>query len=282
MRRTAVQETGGLFDLSIVVVDNDSSGEAKEAIEKLKAESGLDIFYDFEPERAIPVVRNRALNLASGNYIAIIDDDEFPSPDWLVTMYRAIQTFEVDGALGPVHPFFTRKPPDWLIRGKFCERPSYRTGTLLNWNQTRTGNVLLRKEVFDEHTLRFDPRFKTGGSDQDFFRRAMALGYRFVAVEEAPVYEIVPQERWKASYYLKRALVNGFNAHKYGVNQARRISRFAVLLKTFGAIAAYAFATPFSAFLGRHILIGCLERGGHHFSRLLAIFGIELIKKRNF
>ena len=67
--------------------------------------------YGIEPEQTIPAARNHALRLARGNYIGIIDDDEFPPPHWLITMYRAIHAFDVDGALGPVHPFFEETAP---------------------------------------------------------------------------------------------------------------------------------------------------------------------------
>ena len=282
LRKVAVQETGGLFDFSVVVVDNDAAGPARETVMRLRAELGLDISYGIEPEQTIPAARNHALRLARGNYIGIIDDDEFPPQHWLITMYRTIYAFDVDGALGPVHPFFEKQPPAWLLKGRFCERPVHRTGTLLHWNQTRTGNCLLKKEVFNTHDLLFDIKFTTGGSDQDFFERAMAAGCRFVAVEEAPVYEIVPPERWAKSYYIKRALVNGYNAHKYSKNQTSNLSGILVPIKAVVALTAYALAMPFFALMGSHMILKYAGKGAHHLSRLAAMMGIELVKKRNF
>ena len=281
LRKLSLQESGDHFDFSVVVVDNDSTGGAKETVIGLRKELRLEICYSIEPEQIIAAARNRALRLAHGNYIGIIDDDEFPPHNWIMNMYSAISTFEVDGCLGPVFPFFEQTPPAWLLKGGFCERPVYRTGTLLHWRQTRTGNVLIKKEVFDKHRLCFDEKFKTGGSDQDFFRQAMSGGCRFVAVEEAPVYEVVPPMRWARRYYLKRALLNGFNSHKYYFNEIRGITWVTVTLRSMIALMAYSLALPFSACLGSHILMHCLERGCYHLSRLLAILGIELIKKRN-
>jgi len=282
LRKLALQETGGLFDFSVVVVDNDAAGPARETVMRLRVELGLDISYGIEPEQSIPAARNHALRLAQGNYIGIIDDDELPPQNWLITIYRAIHTFNVDGGLGPVRPLFEQRPPAWLLKGGFCERPVYRTGTLLKWDQTRTGNVLLKKEVFDKHGFCFDVKFKTGGSDREFFRQAMNAGYRFVSVEEAPVFEIVPPERWTKSYYLKRALVNGFNAHRYSVKEKRGLSKVAVALKLTCAMLIYALAAPFCACLGSHVLVSCLEKGFHHMSGLAAMMGVELVKKRDF
>jgi len=282
LRKLKLQETGGLFNFSVVVVDNDASGPAKETIMCLRAELGLEVEYEIEPENTIPAARNRALGLAHGNYVAIIDDDEFPPSHWLITMFKGIQTFDVDGVLGPVHPFFDKKPPAWLIKGRFCERQVYRTGTLLEWNQTRTGNVLLKKDVFDKHQLRFDLDRKTSSSDRAFFKQAMQAGYRFVAIEEAPVYEAVPPERWTKKYYLTRGLVHGFNAHRNSIGDMRGFARVAAPAKSTAALFAYAMLFPFSACLGSHMMVKCLESGGYHLSRLLAMMGIEIVKKRGF
>jgi len=282
LRKVALQETGGLFDFSVVVVDNDAVGPARETVMRLKDELGLDITYGIEPEQTIPAARNHALRLARGNYIGIIDDDEFPPQHWLITMYHAIHTFDVDGALGPVHPFFEQQPPAWLLKGRFCARPIHRTGTLLHWSQTRTGNVLLKKEVFDKHNICFDLKCKTSGSDRVFFKVAMQVGCRFIAVEEAPVYEIVPPERWTKGYYLKRALLHGLNSHRNSVGRTRGLSQVMVPLKSTFALLTYTIAVPFCVCLGSHVLMNCLERGCHHLSRLLAMLGIELVKKRNF
>jgi succinoglycan biosynthesis protein ExoM len=282
LRNLALQRTGGLFEYSVVVVDNDAAGHARETVALIQAELPLDITYSIEPEHTIPAARNHALRLARGNLIGIIDDDEFPPPDWLLHLYDGIQTFSVDGALGPVYSFFASSPPTWLTKSGMYELPTYRTGTLLHWTQTRTGNVLLKRDVFDKHSLAFDPRFRTGGSDQEFFRQAMARGYKFVAVEEAPVYEIVPPIRWTRKYWIKRALVNGFNARKYATSEMSRGRQTVLTFKSVLGSAMYALMLPVCACLGHHHLINCLEKGCYHLSRTCASFNIELWKKRDF
>jgi len=181
-----------------------------------------------------------------------------------------------------VHPFFEHEPPAWVVKGGFCERPVHRTGTILRWDQTRTGNVLIKREVFDRLKLQFDETFKTGGSDREFFKQAMQRGCRFVAVEEAPVYEIVPPDRCTKGYWVKRAVVNGYNSHRNNFGLIRGVGRVVMPIKLAVASLAYAAALPVCACLGTHRLIHCLERGGHHFSRLCATFGLELYSKRDF
>lgn len=281
LRSLALLETGDLFSYSLVVVDNDASGPARQTVARLKEELNLDITYGIEPLQAIAAARNHSLRLAKGNYIAFIDDDEFASPHWLLTMYRAIQTFDVNGALGPVHPFFENKPPVWLVKSGFCERPVHRTGTLLDWNQTRTGNVLLKKKVFDTHGLCFDLRYKTSGSDKEFFREAMDLGYRFISVEEAPVYEIVPSERQTKGYHLKRAVLHASNERKYRAPLLHGVSKVIAPAKAMAALIIYTLMLPLSALVGTHALMKYTEKCAYHASWLLTMFGFDLAKKRN-
>jgi succinoglycan biosynthesis protein ExoM len=281
LRKLALQETDGLFDYSIVVADNDAAGPARETVMRLKSELGLDITYGIEPVQTISAARNHTLRLAKGNYIGIIDDDEFPPTHWLITMYKAIQAFDVDGALGPVHPFFEEQPPVWLLKSRLCDRPVHRTGTLLTWDQTRTGNVLLKKDVFDKHQLCFDLKYKTSGSDKEFFREAMKLGCRFIAVEEAPVYEIVPHERQTKGYYLRRSVLQASNERRYRAPMLRGLSKILVPTKTTVALLVYTLVLPFSVLAGSHAVIRYLAKATYHLSWLVAMLGLDLAKKRN-
>ena len=282
LRKIAGQETSNLFDVSVVVVDNDVAGPARDLVLGLGHELGLDITYDVESVRAIAAVRNHTLRLATGNFIAMIDDDEFPPSNWLLTMYRAIHTFDVNGVFGPVRPFFDRQPPSWLMRGQFSGAPAFPTGTLLRWQQTYTGNVLMKRDVTFMHNVRFDEGYTTGGEDQVFFRSAMDAGCRFVAVEEGAIYETVPPERWTKKYYLRRALVNGFNAHSAAISQRWSLSRITMPIKSAVAVCVYALILPFTPLLGDHVVVSVLEKGGHHLSRLFATVRVQLVKQRGF
>lgn len=282
LTKIAAQDTAGEFTVSVAVVDNDPAGGAREVAQRVGTALSLDLQYDVEPRKGIPFARNRALRMASGNYIAIIDDDEFPPPHWLLTLYRGLKTFDAAGALGPAYPIFEVRPPAWVIKGRLHERPEHRTGTLLAWSQCFTSNVLLRRAVFEDHNLTFDESFKTGGSDQDLFRRAMALGYRFVAVQEGPVYEVMPPARCSKGYFLKRALVNGFNSHKYLTANDSPWTVFRGTARSAFCAFSYTLAAPLAACLGTHVLIKCLEKGCYHLSRASAAMGVELWKKRDF
>jgi len=264
------QRTEGLFSYSVIVVDNDCSRSAQHIVESFQQPSHVDVLYDVEPEQSIALARNRAVKNAVGDFIAFIDDDEIPTRDWLLNLFRAFNEFKADGVLGPVLPHYETKPPTWIIKGRFHERPSHKTGTVLPWTLTRTGNVLLRRDIFDGKENMFRLEFGSGGEDRDFFRRMIGKGRTFLWCAEAPVYEVVPPERYTRSFMLRRALLRG----KTPYNQSAL-----PLLKSLVAIPAYTILLPFLLFTKHHIFMKYLVKYFDHIGRILALMGINVIKE---
>ena len=74
------QETDG-FTFSVVVADNDEGRSAEPVVLEFSAQSAIPVTYCMESEQNISLARNRAIANASGDFIAFIDDDEFPAND---------------------------------------------------------------------------------------------------------------------------------------------------------------------------------------------------------
>jgi succinoglycan biosynthesis protein ExoM len=264
------QESGGLFSYSIVVVDNDRSRSAEDVVGEFGASSGIPIKYCVEPQQNIAMARNRAIENAAGDLIAFIDDDEFPIKRWLLTLFEALHKFGVDGVLGPVKPHFDDEPPQWVVKGKFYDRPSYPTGFVIDWRKGRTGNVLLKRQLFDPSTQVFSPEFRTG-EDQDLFRRLIAKGHVFIWCHEAMAFEVVPRARWNYSFMLRRALLQGAASRLHPTFGVRDIAISMI------AVPAYIAVLPFSLVLGQGRFMSPLVRLCNHAGRLLASLGINPI-----
>lgn len=194
------------FQLEVVVVDNDKDRSAEATVRRFQSHSGLPTIYACEPEQNISLARNCAIRNASGNLIAFIDDDEYPDKDWLLHLYQTLNRYEADGVLGPVVAEFPPGAPEWLKQGDFFNRRRQTTGATISLKDSRTGNVLLRRALFPEKELWFDPIYgRTGGEDGDFFVRKGSMGHRFVWCDEAVAHETVPPGRWKLSFHLKKS-----------------------------------------------------------------------------
>jgi succinoglycan biosynthesis protein ExoM len=216
-----------------------------------------------EPRQKIYQARKNAVENGTRDFVAFIDDDEEPFGDWLRRLLEAMQAFEADGVLGPVIPRFISPPPAWVLETKCFERPSPPTGTCLGWKQTRTGNVLLRRRIFEVPDGRFHEEYRFGSEDTDFFRRMMALGLRFVWCAEAKVAEAVPIERCSRRYLVRRALQRGRAPYNQG---------WAVVTSLF-AVPAYALALPFIFAFRRDASMRYVISTFDHLGRILAFVG---------
>ena len=193
-------------EIEIIVVDNDSSGSAKEICEM--ATLPYAIRYMAEPKRGIVHVRNRALVEASAaNFIAFLDDDEVPSEAWLDELLATQARFGADVVSGPVLPSYAPGIAGWVKRGGFFDRPKCETGKPLEF--CSTNNALMRNEVLGR-VPRFDDRFQlTGGEDTQFFLRVQHAGCKIIWSQEAIVHETVPNERATFEWILRRGYQSG-------------------------------------------------------------------------
>ena len=265
------QETDGLFTFSIVVADNDGARSAGALVAEFAASATTVVRYCVQGQQNIALTRNKAIENAKGDYIAFIDDDEFPIKRWLVTLFRALGEYKVDGVLGPVNRGFDQPPPKWVIKGDFYQRATYKTGLVIDWRKGRTGNVLLKRDLFAGDVLPFRPEFRQG-EDQDFFHRMIEKGHRFVWCNEAVAYEVVPPIRWNRRFMLKRALLRGAMEPKTPDFGARSITKSLV------AVPIYLIVLPFAAVAGHHKFMTVLISLCDHLGKLLAVFGFNPIK----
>jgi succinoglycan biosynthesis protein ExoM len=271
LRDLRCQETGGLFLYSILIVDNDRQESARPVVDEFAADQKIGIDYYVQPERNIALARNTAIEHAAGDFIVFIDDDESPIRRWLLTLFEACVKYNVDGVLGPVHPRYTETPPKWVVEGKFYDRRTYPTGLVIDWRKGRTGNTFLKREVFAGMTMPFRPEFRTG-EDQDFFRRVIEGGHKFIWCNEAVAYEWVPPIRWDRKFLLRRALLRGHSSLEHPTSRAKDV------LTSLVAAPAYAVALPFAYLMGQGIYMSLLVRFCDHLGRLLGAFGINPVK----
>ena len=262
----------GLFSFSVVVVDNDAKESAREVISRTRGDAAFEIAYHVEPEQSISLARNLLVKSATGDLIAFIDDDEFPDENWLLFHHKALMDSQADGVLGPVLAHFDKAPPRWLVKSGLLDRKRFRTNTSITEPRyTRTGNVLLWKDLFITDEKPFDPAYgKSGGEDAVFFRRRLQEGKSFIWCDEACVYETVPVERQRLDYHIKRAFVRGLTTS--WSTPFLSLSTFVSM----GAVLAYTLLLPFSLFLGYHKTVSMLVKGCDHAAKLLGYAGIRL------
>jgi glycosyltransferase involved in cell wall biosynthesis len=261
-----------LFDYSVVVADNDRAESAKLTVLEFGRTVGFEVIYCVEREQNISLARNQAAAHSRGDFIAWIDDDEFPNHDWLINLHKAISRHEADGVLGPVKPVFENPPPRWITRGHFFDKPRRRTGLLLRWEQTSTANVMIRRSILEAVAQPFRPEFGSGCEDLDFFKRMIERGRTFIWCDEAIVSEIVPPTRWKRRYLLRRALLRGRNGHSF----ANAVS----IGKSVVALPLYLVLLPFLLIAGHHLFMRFVMKIGDHAGKLMGVLGLRILGEK--
>ena len=194
-------------EVTVVVVDNDRNRSAAPVVDACRAVAPGRIEYAVDVEPNIARARNRAVEIAlreEPNALAFIDDDEVADPRWLDELIAAQVEHDAEVVFGPVLPRYEPAVEPWVVRGRFFEPNRYDTGTLLNigW----TGNALVRRAVFLDSALRFDPAFgNSGGEDTHFFMRLYRAGARMVWTNAARAEELVPVSRTTVRWLILRA-----------------------------------------------------------------------------
>ncbi|MDO8704262.1 MAG: glycosyltransferase family 2 protein [Sulfuricaulis sp.] len=207
-----------LLPNEVVVVDNDAAGSARAVVERRRAlGAAFPIHYDIQPVKNISLTRNRTVEIASGDWIAFIDDDERAPASWLEQLAATATGCAADGVLGPVAPIVPIDAPPWIRRGSFYDWARMKTGAVIPLNKLRFGNVLLRGDRLRATPTPFDPNYGlTGGEDGDLLGRLVQQGARIVWCDEAIVHEPVEAARLSLRWLLLRALRGGqdFARHK--------------------------------------------------------------------
>jgi len=143
-------------------------------------------------------------------WIAFIDDDEYPEPGWLGALLACQRAYGCDAVAGPVLAELPDDAPPWVARGGFFDRDRFPTGT--RRDRAYTNNTLVRASIVKSMSPAFDEsRAFRGGEDTLLFRRLHALGTEIRWCDEAIVHERIPASRVRAGWILRRAYRVGTN-----------------------------------------------------------------------
>jgi succinoglycan biosynthesis protein ExoM len=197
LNAVAGMELGSLDpgDLFFVIVDNRPDGRARAVCDGARASLPCALHFAEEPERGISFARNHAVSTAlahGADFIAFIDDDDLPRPDWLVRLVDRQRITGADLVVG------IWQLPDELsipksLQGIRIFNP-VEIDRLNRWGfppWAGAGNVLISRRVV-EHLGQAEPIFRpefalAGGEDTDLFIRARVAGFSVAVAEESVV-----------------------------------------------------------------------------------------------
>jgi GT2 family glycosyltransferase len=207
-------------DFDIVVVDNGSSDPVESEVHTHWKLSPLTI-ESLSSNRGFAVANNIGVRLAQGEWLAFLNADAFPEPDWLENLLKVARE-------KPEYSFFSSRQiqandPQWLDGAGDAYHISglaWRNG----YNQPSADFGQEQKEVFSACAaaalIRRDEFLKLGGFDEDYFSyfedvdlgfRIRLQGGRCLYVPEAIVHHVGSASTGKRSdfsvYYGYRNMI---------------------------------------------------------------------------
>lgn len=229
--QSLVEQNASRYEWECVVVNNNSTDDTAERVEEFITEhSGFNLRMVNEPNQGLSYARNRGIRESEGEYIAILDDDEKVSPDF-VDAY--IELFDSVGdavaAGGPIVAEYLTAKPDWM--SSYTERPI--ANTLYLGDEIKPfpkdripggGNMAIRRDairrygVFDT-SLGYVGEDLVGGEESDLFERLDIAEAKYYYVPKAVMYHLIPEQKLTKEYFERLC----FNI---GVSQRRRARYF--------------------------------------------------------
>lgn len=203
----------GTTDLEIIVVDNGANAGARSVCEAVSKTLPMALHLTEQPRRGISFARNKAVEAAlsrGADFLAFIDDDDWPEPDWLLRLIETQRSSNADLVFGFWHVDANQGLPDWIRSTPAFQQPVYEAKSVFGLPRwASTCNVLIGVRILERMGSKAEPfsaKFAfVGGEDKDFFIRAVKDGASFAWTQDSVIHKCSDAARVTSRGLLKRA-----------------------------------------------------------------------------
>jgi glycosyltransferase involved in cell wall biosynthesis len=198
-------EPRAAYEREIVVVDNGSTDETGQLVERLRSAQRPPLRYVYEPKRGLSYARNTGIRNSDGEVVAFTDDDVLVSENWLDEIHREFAADPGLRALGG-RVLLARAELQPIAFLDCAERRVFRYPHAGDF--AMGANMAFRRSLFAEVGL-FDVRlgagrYLAGGEDIEMFYRALKAGHQALYAPDALVYHdhdrLLPEQVCRLEY----------------------------------------------------------------------------------
>ncbi|HEX4052638.1 MAG TPA: glycosyltransferase [Tepidisphaeraceae bacterium] len=234
----------------VIVVGNACTDHTDRVVDAAKADIAFPVRYVVENQIGLSIARNRAIQAATGQIMAFLDDDVWVEPDWAIELLRVYHDYPADVVGGRVDLWWeSGAAPEWLNPGYYWLLSACNHGNktfrmrdgigAIGANFSFRGGVLSRIGGFREDLGRIGNEM-LAGEETDFVERAMAAGFKAFHVPSVRVRHWVPASRatpeYLASAMRGTARSRAIMKHHFGLwNVVRSVGGNLYLLARFTA-----------------------------------------------
>jgi glycosyltransferase involved in cell wall biosynthesis len=238
------QDTGVPYEL--VIVDNNSTDDTRDVVQRAIPASPVPLIYLFEPRQGVSYGRNAGILEARAPIIAFTDDDCRPAADWVHSIVRAFaQHPNIDCIGGRAVPRWPERVPAWFTPLQasplaLCEHGDKEFPVDVENAATclLTANLACRRSAFDRAGL-FSPDYPRG-QDREIQLRMWRAGCRGMYVPTVVVAVPIPAERLTKPYF--RAWYRKYGAVHARLELLERINREGRLVEPAAALRLFGTA----------------------------------------
>lgn len=185
--------------VGVVIVDDNPDGRAREVADEFEGKFALGLQYRTSGKGNISIARNIAVDTAcaDADWVAMVDDDCEPEPDWLSAYLDVLEATGADCATGAMNLRVPEGSPRWLHDQPFFDDVRFELADGSVMQTAATNNSIIRASFLRDHPqIRFLPELgKLGGEDMVFYRTAHAAGLQIRFAKHAGVWGNEPAER---------------------------------------------------------------------------------------
>lgn len=164
----------------LIVVNNGSTDGTPAVVQEFTATAPVLVHYIFEPKPGLGNAHNAGLSVARGKILAFTDDDCYPAPDFLSSLWSAFE----DPSIGYISGCILNYDPADTRKGslRHSEPVRFAPNSFVGPGSLFGGaNMAFRRQVLVE-IGGFDPLFGPGAlfncEDYDAAGRASAMGWK--------------------------------------------------------------------------------------------------------
>ncbi len=231
----------------ILVVDNGSRDETPELISRYQARSP-QLRGVREEQIGLSHARNRGIEASHGEWVAYLDDDAIPHPDWAERLLARIREGNLDGIGGLYQPYFDAEPPAWYLdqynSNYWMLRGKVHSYTLTPSDPKLSGGncAFKRKLLVELGGFRADLGMCGGrlgyAEEVELQDRMLAAGYRLGFDANIRMDHHTPEYKQRLSWFLMRSFSKGRD--QAGVDVGRHPDPWQRFFHTFGRAAGVA------------------------------------------
>ena len=203
--------------MEIIVVAHTGMKEAPAIVDHFRSASRIPVTLLTPSRPGLSFARNQGLSVAAFDHVAYFDDDVQVAPGWIRGYFDAIERFDADCVVGPVHPIFEQDPPPsfpksavHLLISPYSRRgdstlvlPPHAAHEVPGCNFGVRREAALDVGAFDP-TLGRSGAALTGGDDFEFGRRLVAAGKKVVYQPLCSVGHVISAEKLSPSWSRRR------------------------------------------------------------------------------